>query len=110
MRNAGGRTSSFAFAKRPIRVTNPGMALTNFSIAEESLPLPPAERVDLAQLLIESRVNDERSASEIESEPFRRLEALRTEEGNGSDFWQVLGTPARRPYSAVDSRPTCYPK
>ena len=37
------------------------MALTNLAVAEEALSLSPAERVDLARLLIQSLENDRRT-------------------------------------------------
>ncbi|MSU62852.1 MAG: hypothetical protein EXS31_10720 [Pedosphaera sp.] len=70
------------------------MALTNLTVAEEVLSLPPAERLDLAQLLIDSLAGDLQSDAEIKAELARRLEALRSGEDAGLSFQQVLGTPA----------------
>lgn len=69
------------------------MPLTNLAIAEEALSLPPAERVDLAQLLIESLAEDPRSDAEIKAELVRRLAALKSGEDCGLNFQQVFGTP-----------------
>ncbi|MBM3838287.1 MAG: addiction module protein [Verrucomicrobia bacterium] len=70
------------------------MALTNLTIAEEALSLPPEQRVDLAQLLIESLADDPRSDTEIKDELACRLEALRSGEDAGLNFQQVFGTSA----------------
>ena len=70
------------------------MALTNLTLAEEALSLRPAERVDLAQLLIESLADDPRSDAEIKAELVRRLEALKSGADAGLNFQQIFGTPA----------------
>ena len=41
------------------------MALTNLAVAEEALSLSPAERADLAKLLIQSLQNDRQKYQEI---------------------------------------------
>ena len=70
------------------------MALTNLTVAEEAFSLPPADRMDLAQMLLESLTNDPRSDAEIKAEPTSRLEALRSVQDAGLTFQQVLYTPA----------------
>jgi putative addiction module component (TIGR02574 family) len=52
------------------------MALANLAVAEEALSLPPAERLDLAKLLIQSLQSDGRSDGEIKTELNRRLDDL----------------------------------
>ena len=70
------------------------MALTNLSVAEEALSLSPAERVDLAKLLIQSLENDRRSDAEITAELNRRLADLISGKDPGLNFEQVFGSPA----------------
>ena len=69
------------------------MALTNLAVAEEALSLSPAERVDLARLLIQSLQNDSRSDAEIKSQLTRRLEDLISGKDAGLNFEQVFGVP-----------------
>lgn len=70
------------------------MALTNLAIAEEVLSLPPAERADLAKLLIHSLENDHRTDAEIKTELERRLNDLVSGKDAGLSFNQVFGVPA----------------
>ena len=70
------------------------MPLTNLAVAEEALSLSPAERADLAKLLIQSLENDGHSDAEIKSELKRRLEDLLSGKDAGLSFEQVFGTPA----------------
>lgn len=70
------------------------MALTNLAIAEEVLSLSPAERADLARLLIQSLENDSRTDAEIKSELERRLNDLISGKDAGLSFDQVFGVPA----------------
>ncbi len=70
------------------------MALTNLAVAEEALSLSPAERADLAKLLIQSLENDHRSDAEIKSELQRRLDDLISGKDSGLSFEQVFGAPA----------------
>ena len=70
------------------------MALTNLSVAEEALSLSPAERADLAKLLIQSLESDHRSDAEIRTELRRRLDDLTSGKESGLDFEQVFGSPA----------------
>jgi putative addiction module component (TIGR02574 family) len=70
------------------------MPLTNLAMAEEALSLPPAERAELAKLLIQSLENDSRSDAEIRLELKRRLDDLLSGKDPGLNFDQVFGTPA----------------
>ena len=70
------------------------MALTNLAMAEEALSLPPAERANLAKLLIQSLENDRRSDAEIKADLERRLEDLLSGADAGLTFNQVFGAPA----------------
>ena len=70
------------------------MALTNLAVAEEALSLSPAERADLAKLLIQSLENDSRSDAEIKAELNRRLDDLLSSKDAGLSFEQVFGVPA----------------
>jgi putative addiction module component (TIGR02574 family) len=70
------------------------MALTNLAVAEEALSLPPAERADLAKLLIESLKNDHRTDAEIQAELARRLDDLISGKDRGLTFEQVFGASA----------------
>ena len=70
------------------------MALTNLAVAEEALSLSPAERVDLARLLIQSLENDRRTDAEIKSDLNRRLNDLVSGKDPGLSFEQVFGVPA----------------
>ena len=70
------------------------MALTNLSVAEEALSLSPAERADLAKLMIQSLENDHRSDAEITAELKRRFTDLISGKDSGLNFEQVFGSPA----------------
>ena len=70
------------------------MALTNLSVAEEALSLSPAERADLARLMIQSLENDRRSDPEITAELNRRFADLISGKNSGLNFEQVFGSPA----------------
>lgn len=70
------------------------MALTNLAVAEEALSLSPAERADLAKLLIQSLENDSRSDAEITAELNRRLDDLISGKDSGLNLEQVFGTRA----------------
>ena len=52
------------------------MSTTSTYLAEESLALPPAQRTELAQLLIDSLEGDRRSDAEIRAMLEGRLVAL----------------------------------
>ena len=66
----------------------------NLAVAEEALSLSPAERADLAKLLIQSLENDGRSDAEISSEHRRRLDGLLLGTDAGLSFEQTFGRPA----------------
>jgi putative addiction module component (TIGR02574 family) len=68
------------------------MALTNLSVAEEALSLSPAERVELAKLLIQSVEGDGRTDEQIKADLNRRLENLISGKDSGLSFDQVFGT------------------
>jgi putative addiction module component (TIGR02574 family) len=70
------------------------MPLTNLAVAEEALSLSPADRADLAKLLIQSLENDRRSDAEIRAELNRRLDDLLSGKDAGLNFEQVFGAPA----------------
>jgi putative addiction module component (TIGR02574 family) len=67
------------------------MPLTNLAVAEEALSLSPADRADLAKLLIQCLENDHRSDAEIRSELNRRLDDLLPGRDAGLKFEQVFG-------------------
>lgn len=69
------------------------MALTNLAVAEEALALAPAERADLAKLLIQSLDDDPRSDAEIRADLIRRFRDLVSGEDSGLTFEQVFGSP-----------------
>ena len=69
------------------------MALTNLAVAEKALALDPAERVDLAKLLIQSLEGDARTDEEIKAELTGRLDELLSGKDPGLNFEQVFGTP-----------------
>ncbi len=58
------------------------MALTNLAVAEEALSLSPAERADLARLLIQSLNDDPRTDAEITSDLTQQLN-LKTADERG---------------------------
>ena len=69
------------------------MALTNLTVAEEALSLSPAERAELARLLIQSLENDPRTDDEIKADLTRQLEDLISGKDPGLTFEQVFGQP-----------------
>lgn len=69
------------------------MALTNLAVAEEALSLAPAERADLARLLIQSLQDDPRTDLEIKTELAQRLEDLVSGKDSGLTFEEVFGSP-----------------
>ena len=69
------------------------MALTNLAVAEEALSLSPAERADLARLLIESLQDDARTDDQIKEDLKQRLEALVSGKDSGLTFQEVFGRP-----------------
>lgn len=52
------------------------MPLTNLAVAEEALALSPAERAELAKLLIQSLEGNGRTDQEIKTELTQRLQDL----------------------------------
>jgi putative addiction module component (TIGR02574 family) len=69
------------------------MALTNLAVAEEALSLPPAERADLAKLLIQSFEDDPRTDAEIKADLTQRLRDLISGKDSGLTFEEVFGSP-----------------
>src|SRR5687767_2729084 len=67
------------------------MALTNLAVAEEALSLSPAERADLARLLIESLQDDSRTDDQIKEDLKHRLQALVSGKDPGLTFEEVFG-------------------
>lgn len=68
------------------------MALTNLTVAEEALSLSPAERADLAKILIQSLQDDPRTDAEIKSDLAQRLKNLVTGKDSGLTFEEVFGS------------------
>ena len=66
------------------------MALSNLAVAEEALGLSPADRAELAKLLIQSLEGDERSDEEIKNDLHRRLNDLKSGSDSGMTFEQVF--------------------
>lgn len=66
------------------------MLVTNISVAEEALSLSPAERADLARLLIESLEGDRRTNEEIQVELPNRLAQHKSGEDPGVSFDDVF--------------------
>jgi len=69
------------------------MALTNIAVAEEALSLSPAERADLARLLIQSLEDDPRTDAEIKKELSDRLNNLLSGADSGLTFQEVFDRP-----------------
>jgi putative addiction module component (TIGR02574 family) len=67
------------------------MPLTNLSVAEEALSLSPAERADLARLLIHSLKDDPRTDDQIKAELTHRLQELVSGKDSGLTFKEVFG-------------------
>ncbi|MGD0261673.1 MAG: addiction module protein [Verrucomicrobiota bacterium] len=67
------------------------MAITNLAVAEEALSLAPAERADLAKLLVQSLEGDSRTDEAIKADLTRRLEDLVSGKDAGLNFNQVFG-------------------
>lgn len=67
-----------------------GMPLTNLAVAEEALSLSPADRADLAKLLIQSLEGDGRTDDDIKADLTRRLEHLRSGADPGLSFQEVF--------------------
>jgi putative addiction module component (TIGR02574 family) len=67
------------------------MPLTNLSVAEEALALSPADRADLAKLLIQSLEGNPATDEDIKAELANRLEQLKSGKDSGLTFEQVFG-------------------
>ena len=67
------------------------MPITNLGVAEEALSLAPAERADLAKLLVQSLEGDSRTDEAIKADLSRRLESLLSGKDAGLTFNQVFG-------------------
>jgi putative addiction module component (TIGR02574 family) len=70
------------------------MPITNLGVAEEALSLAPAERADLAKLLVQSLEGDSRTDEAIKADLARRLEDLLSGKDAGLTFNQVFGKTA----------------
>ena len=68
------------------------MPLTNLAMAEEALSLPPAERAELAKLLIQSLADDPRTNERIKADLAHRWEDLRSGADPGLTFEEVFGS------------------
>ena len=68
------------------------MALTNLAVAEEALSLAPAERADLAKILIQSLQDDPRTDAEIKEDLAQRLKDLVSGKDSGLTFEEVFGS------------------
>ena len=66
------------------------MPMNHVSVAEEALSLSPADRADLARLLIESLEGDRRTDAEIKAELATRLAQLKSGEDPGLSFQEVF--------------------
>jgi putative addiction module component (TIGR02574 family) len=66
------------------------MPMNHVSVAEEALSLSPADRADLARLLIESLEGDRRTDAEIKAELAARLARLKSGEDPGLNFEEVF--------------------
>ena len=69
------------------------MTTTNLAVAEEALSLPPAERADLAKLLIQSLEDDPRTDAEIKADLAQRFKNLVSGQDSGLTFQEVFGSP-----------------
>ena len=68
------------------------MALTHAPLAEDALALPPADRYELAKLLMESLApNNNRSDAEWREILDRRFENLQSGKVSGLSFEEVFG-------------------
>jgi putative addiction module component (TIGR02574 family) len=69
------------------------MPLSNISLAEEALCLPPDERAGLAKLMIDSLDSQTDGDEQIRANLSRRLKDLLTGSDAGLSFEQVFGKP-----------------
>jgi putative addiction module component (TIGR02574 family) len=70
------------------------MPIMNLAVAEEALSLAPAERADLAKLLVQSLEGDSRDDAAIKADLTRRLEDLVSGKDAGLMFNEVFGKTA----------------
>ena len=70
------------------------MALTSIYLAEEALSLPPEQRHQLAQLLLDSLKDSGPSDEEVRAMLKSRLDDLRSGKDRGQSFEDVFGEPA----------------
>ena len=68
------------------------MPLTNLTVAEEALALSPADRAELAKLLIQSLEGDARTDDAIKADLANRLEQLRCGADPGLTFEEVFNS------------------
>ena len=66
------------------------MPLENLAVAEEALSLGPAERADLAKLLVQSLEGDSRTDEAIRADLTRRLADLMSGKDSGLSYNQVF--------------------
>jgi putative addiction module component (TIGR02574 family) len=69
------------------------MPLSNISLAEEALCLPPDERAGLAKLMIDSLDSQVDGDEQIRADLSRRLERLLSGADAGLSFEEVFGKP-----------------
>ena len=67
------------------------MPLSNISLAEEALCLPPDERADLAKLMIDSLDSEADGDEQIRADLNRRLELLLSSSDPGLTFQETFG-------------------
>jgi putative addiction module component (TIGR02574 family) len=67
------------------------MPLSNISVAEEALCLPPMERANLAKLLIDSLDNQPGADEQVRAELTQRLERLQSGSDTGLSFQETFG-------------------
>ncbi len=70
------------------------MARTSVYLAEEALSLPPEQRHQLAQLLLESLKDTGQSDEEVRFMLKSRLDDLQSGKDSGQSFQDVFGEPA----------------
>ena len=70
------------------------MSLTSVYLAEEALSLPPEQRQQLAQLLLESLKDNGPSDEKICAMLKSRFDDLRSGKDRGQSFEEVFGEPA----------------
>ena len=73
--------------------------MTNLAVAEGALSLAPADRADLARLLVQGLEEDSRTDAVIKADLTRRLEGLASGRDAGLTFNEVFGKTAQRRFS-----------